>query len=689
MLPTGGGKSRCYQVPPLVADRMDIVVSPLISLMKDQVDGLRANGYAAAAVHSGLSGPELDEVREGVRDGKCRLLFLTPERLLTPRFIEFLARRNVRAFSIDEAHCISHWGHDFRPEYRRLVQLKEHFPDASVHAYTATATERVQEDIVRQLALKDPRVLVGVFDRPNLVYRVVPSVSVYVQTLEVIRRHADEAVIVYCITRRDTEELAAFLAANGVNAAPYHAGMEKAQRSSTQEAFAAERLDVVVATVAFGMGIDRSNVRCVIHAAMPKSIEHYQQETGRAGRDGLEAECVLLYSAADAIRWERIFELGARDAEERDEEAAAAQLELLHHMQGLCGTLECRHRSLSRYFGQAYESPNCGACDVCLGEIDGMKKGTETAQKIISCVYRLDQRWGVGYVVQVLRGADTEQVRQRGHDTLSTYGLLKNRAEKTLINLVYQLVDQGLLTRTPGDRPILQLNDESYEVLRGEREVKLIEPHSGPVQKTELAETAWEGVDEGLFARLRELRREQAQQRKVPAYVIFDDRTLRELARVRPTTPEAMGSVKGVGKKKLTDYGATFTEAIEGYCESHDLETDVNVIIVPERKKSARPNVIKDKAMAMFGDGATVEEVAAETGRAPCTVWGYLGQYIEASKPRRIDTWVDDATYERIAEAAAAVAAGEQLRPVYVELNGETPYELIRLVVTHQRVMAE
>ncbi|UCD76382.1 MAG: RecQ family ATP-dependent DNA helicase, partial [Phycisphaerales bacterium] len=522
VLPTGGGKSLCYQVPPVVGGRMDVVVSPLISLMKDQVDSLRQCGYPAAAVHSNLTSGDRDEVRRGMSEGRYRLLFISPERLVTPRFLEFLARRDVQVFSIDEAHCISHWGHDFRPEYRQLSLLKERFPGASVHAYTATATQRVQTDIIAQLGLTDPQVLVGRFDRPNLVYRIIPSVDAYMQVLEVIRRHAGEAVIVYCITRKETEDLAEFLRANGVNAASYHAGMEKEQRSKTQEAFAQERLDVVVATVAFGMGIDRSDVRCVIHAAMPKSIEHYQQETGRAGRDGLEAECVLFYSAADAIKWQRIFTLGAQNADE-PEEVTAAQLELLHHIRGLCGTLRCRHRALSRYFGQKYEEPNCEACDVCLGEVEGMDEGTTIAQKILSCIYRLGQRFGVGYTVQVLRGAETEQVRRNRHDQLTTYGLLADLTEKTLTNLVYQLVDQGLISRTEGDRPVLQLNEESMAVLRGEREVHLVEPAAGPMQKTRLAEVSWEGVDEALFERLRDLRREIARERSVPAYVIFGD----------------------------------------------------------------------------------------------------------------------------------------------------------------------
>ena len=314
VMPTGGGKSLCYQVPAELAQRTDIVVSPLISLMKDQVDGLRECGYPAAALYSGMPLHAVQETEEQVAAGRYRLVFVAPERLLTPRFLQLIAPLKVRAFAIDEAHCISHWGHDFRPEYRQLAELKTRFPQASIHAYTATATERVRADIIEQLRLSKPVVLVGTFDRPNLVYRIIPRIDARAQVLEVLRRHPGQAAIVYCLSRNDTESMAEALKATGLRAACYHAGMEADARRQTQDAFSSETLDVVVATVAFGMGIDRSDVRCVIHAAMPKSIEHYQQETGRAGRDGLEAECVLLYSAADVLRWESLIEKSAAES---------------------------------------------------------------------------------------------------------------------------------------------------------------------------------------------------------------------------------------------------------------------------------------------------------------------------------------------------------------------------------------
>jgi len=573
VMPTGGGKSLCYQVPAAVAQRTDIVVSPLISLMKDQVDGLRECGYPAAALYSGMPPHALHETEEQFAAGRYRLLFVAPERLLMPRFLQLVERVNVRAFAIDEAHCISHWGHDFRPEYRRLAEIKSRFPRASVHAYTATATERVRADIAAQLKLKNPALLVGTFDRPNLVYRIVPRVDARAQVLEMLQRHRGQAAIVYCISRKDTEAMAAFLQANRLRAAFYHAGMEPDERRRTQDEFAAESLDVVAATVAFGMGIDRSDVRCVIHAAMPKSIEHYQQETGRAGRDGLEAECVLLYSAADALRWESLIEKSAGDAEAAPEIIAASR-ELLDHMRRLCSGAHCRHRKLSAYFGQEYARLNCEACDVCLNELEGLADATVTAQKILSCVKRAGERFGAEHIVDVLLGAPTERIRRWRHEELSTYGLMKGSARPTLTNMIYQLIDEGLLERTSDERPVLRLTAASREVLRGNRTVRLLEPKT-KVKKTRFDEKSWESVDSGLFETLRNLRRRLAEQRRVPAYVLFSDATLRDMARVRPGSPSALLGIRGVGERKLADLGEPFLEAIALYCREKRLPMDV------------------------------------------------------------------------------------------------------------------
>ena len=564
VLPTGGGKSLCYQVPAELAQRTDVVVSPLISLMKDQVDALRACGYPAAALHSAVGAGEASQTLRELIAGHLRLLFVAPERLLTPRFLDLAARLPVHAFAIDEAHCISQWGHDFRPEYRQLAELKLRFPRASVHAYTATATERVRADIIAQLRLDEPTVLVGIFDRPNLIYRVVPRLDPHQQTAETLRRHQGEAAIVYCLSRRDTEEMAEQLRLRGFDAAAYHAGLDADARQKTQEAFADEKLDVVAATVAFGMGIDRSDVRCVVHAAMPKSVEHYQQETGRAGRDGLEAECVLLYSAADFLRWEALLQRSTSESDVRPE-VVAAGLALAEQMRRFCGTPLCRHKALSEYFGQAYAAENCNACDVCLGEVEGVADATVAAQKILSCIARSGERFGVTHIVDVLAGAQTEAVQRWHHEQLSTYALLKDTPRKLLTSMVYQLIDANLVDRTPGDRPILKLNASSWEVMRGNRTVQMLQPRKAGVQKTHFDAMSWEGVDRSLFDSLRLLRREIAQERDIPPYLIFSDATLRELARHRPASLPAFRQIRGVGDRKLADLGERFVAHIAAH----------------------------------------------------------------------------------------------------------------------------
>ncbi len=571
VLPTGGGKSLCYQIPPIVARRTDVVVSPLIALMKDQVDGLRQAGYPAAALHSGLDLDSMREVESGMANGRYRLIFAAPERLVAPRFLQWLGRAQIRNFAVDEAHCISQWGHDFRPEYRQLAELKTRLPDVSLHAFTATATMRVRDDIMTQLRLRDPVELIGTFDRPNLLYRVVPRIDVNSQTLDILNRHRNEAAIVYCLSRKDTESLSHSLSQNGIRAAHYHAGLDPEKRRRTQEDFMAERLDVVVATVAFGMGIDRSDVRCVIHTALPKSVEHYQQEAGRAGRDGLAAECVLLYSGADAMRLQSLIERSAAEAQ------APAQLiesgiKLLNQMRSYAAGMRCRHAALSEYFGQRYEADKCDACDVCLDEVQGVEDGTVTAQKILSCIARTDQRFGATHIADILAGAKTARIRQWRHDQVTTYGLLGELPRKSILNLIYQLVDQGLIDRSEGDRPTLHLNSHSWDVMRDERKVQMQQPKSTKSVKSSRVETeSWEGVDRGLFESLRDLRRDLAGERGVPAYMIFGDSTLRELARQRPLTLDDFARVRGVGEKKLLDLGGGFVAHIKAYCEDNDV----------------------------------------------------------------------------------------------------------------------
>ncbi len=693
VMPTGGGKSLCYQVPPLLSDSTHVVVSPLISLMKDQVDGLLTCGYPAAAIHSGHTPAENAETFQNLRDGHLRLIFVSPERLLTSSFLRLARELDIRSFAIDEAHCISQWGHDFRPEYRQLALLKQDFPKASVHAYTATATQRVREDIAVQLQLENPAMLVGVFDRPNLTYRIVPRTDVYAQTVEVLRRHKNEGAIVYCLSRKDTEAMAAALRKAGVNAASYHAGLDAKHRLRTQEAFANESLDVVAATVAFGMGIDRSNVRCVLHATMPKSVDHYQQETGRAGRDGLEAECVLFYSAADPIRWKALIAKSAAEADASAEVVAAHQ-QLIEQVRRYCSAPQCRHRALSEHFGQKFPKDDCEACDVCLNETEGVEDATETAQKILSNIARMERMsgfaFGVAHTADVLTGANTEAVRKRGHDQVTTYGLLKGTPKQSIKNLIYQLVDQELLSQSLDDRPVLALNRASWEVMRGERRVQLVRPPSQEIKKTRAGEISWDGVDEGLFGQLRTLRSKIAEKQHVPAFVVFGDRTLRELARNRPTTENNFRKIHGVGNAKWEKYGRQFLNEVVSCCERHDLSTNsfnnARDQATPVMRATESP--AKVAAFSLFEKGASVDKVATSLDRAKTTVFGYLGEFVASTQPASIEKWISKAHYEAVAHAACEVDS-KLLKPIYEHLNESVSYGEIRLVLAHLETCGE
>jgi ATP-dependent DNA helicase RecQ len=429
------------------------------------------------------------------------------------------------------------------------------------------------------------------------------------------------------------------------------------------------------------MGIDRSNVRCVIHAAMPKSVEHYQQETGRAGRDGLEAECVLLYSAADVLRWESLLEKSAAESPAAGQLMTASQ-ELLAHMRRLCAGIHCRHRMLSEYFGQAYPKSNCEACDVCLNEIDGLADGTVTAQKILSCVARAGEHFGAEHIVDILLGANTERIRRWRHEELSTYGLMKDSDRKSLTNMIYQLLDNGLLERSADERPVLKLNTASREVLRGERAVQLLEPKKR-VRKARFDDLSWEGVDQGLFESLRALRREIADQRNVPAYVLFSDATLRDMARVRPGSTTTLLDIRGVGERKLAEFGQRFLERIATYCRAQNIAMDVIANeSVRHRERVAKSTDTKEKAFELFTKGASVEQVAAITGRTPSTSWGYLAEFVQTCRPERLDAWIGPKIYRTVA-AAVDRHGTAYLKPIFEDIGGKITYDQIRVVIAH------
>ena len=584
VLPTGGGKSLCFQAPALImsgspqggpqshsqgsvsAGPSDgrvgfaLVVSPLISLMKDQVDGLRVDGVAASYLNSTLTYDERDAVMASLHQDRCRLLYVSPERLVgegSQSFRRVLLQAGVRFIAIDEAHCISQWGHDFRPEYRQLGRLRDDFPAVSLHAFTATATERVRRDIIAELRLQDPEVLVGSFDRPNLTYRVLRRGNLHRQLLQILERHVGEAGIIYCGSRREVETLAERLRADGRRALPYHAGLTDAVRSRNQEAFLEERVDIIVATVAFGMGIDRSNVRFVVHAGAPRSPEHYQQESGRAGRDGLAAECVLIYSGSDFARWRQMLEANG--------ELTDSARTLLRDMERYANGTRCRHRSLVEYFGERYSRAECAACDWCLKELDPVADSTVVARKILSCVARVKQGWGVGHVTDVLIGRATEKVVACGHDRLSTFGLLKGDAGVAVRGYVEQLVGDGLLTREGDPYPVLRLTASGAALLKGTgtctlyREVEPPKPKKGMRGRRESVAT---DVDGDLFDALRDVRLQLARARGVPPYVIFHDTTLRDMVQRRPRTIDDLRQVYGVGAKKAADFGQAFIDAL-------------------------------------------------------------------------------------------------------------------------------
>lgn len=568
LLPTGGGKSLCFQLPALArSGGLTVVVSPLIALMKDQVDQLQAVGVAATYLNSSLTAAEARSRLAGLHRGEWRLLYVSPERLMLDNWQDNLRAWNVSALAIDEAHCVSEWGHDFRPEFRQLARLRDVLPEVPVMALTATATERVRSDIIQHLKLRDPAVFVASFNRPNLTYKVLPKDGPVKQIVEFVRSRADESGIVYCATRATAERTAEALAGRGYSARPYHAGLTAEERATNQELFLRDEVRIMCATIAFGMGINKPNVRWVIHYDLPKNLEGYYQETGRAGRDGLPGDCLLLFSAGDAAKQTHFID------ELTDEQERTRARNQLRQMLTYAESAGCRRRELLAYFGESFPLDRCGACDNCT-EPRETYDGTIVAQKFLSCVYRIAQasRFGCGanHIIEVLTGADTDKIRRWGHDRLSTYGIGGELSRPQWAAVFRELLRLGFVAQSEGQYPVVELTEAGVDVLRQRTPITLTKPMALPKARRSSVRRVGEiACDEILFDRLRQLRKRLADQRGVPAYVIFGDATLRQLARDYPQSSDALESVFGMGEKKREEFGATFLAAIADHLRDH------------------------------------------------------------------------------------------------------------------------
>jgi ATP-dependent DNA helicase RecQ len=634
LMPTGGGKSICYQLPALMMEGITVVVSPLIALMKDQVDALRQNGVSAAFLNSSLSPREQDSIMWQLKAGELKLLYIAPERLIGEgRFIQFLKGLKVALVAIDEAHCISQWGHDFRPEYLALGELKTALPGVPVVALTATADKLTKDDIIGKLRLRNYKVFEHSFNRPNIFYQVLPKRRHTDQIIQYLNAHKDDSGIIYCLSRNGTETLAAELQAAGFNAAAYHAGLEKDERDARQEAFLRDDVRIVVATIAFGMGIDKSNVRFVIHADMPKNIEGYYQETGRAGRDGLPSDAILFYSFADVSKLKGFCNIPDNPEQTR------ILTRKLDEMARFCTITTCRRKYLLNYFGE--QAPDhCGACDVCRTHYE-RADATVPAQKILSAVARLEGRFGLHYVVDLLRGSST--VRPE-HQRLKTFAAGADTSRAQWLQLGRELIQLGYLQQTADRYPVVQLTERSRPVLRGEERVMLVAatktledkpakgrtiPGAPPVEHAKLLE------------QLKATRKRLADEQGVPPFVIFSDATLVELAAYIPLQETELLQISGFGDVKLERYGATFLDVLRSYALEHGLQSQI-AKKAPKRQRASLPTSKAEEAppksdtrretLDLFNDGHSIEEIAAIRGKTAITVGNHLASFVHSGE---------------------------------------------------------
>ncbi len=678
LMPTGGGKSLCFQLPALLRDGLTIVVSPLIALMKDQVDALQASGIAATFLNSTLDAGEARARWRGLHNGEYRMLYVAPERLMLDGFLEKTAHWNIAQIAIDEAHCISEWGHDFRPEYRELKKLRRHFPEVPVMALTATATERVREDILKQLQLHEPHCYVASFDRPNLTYRVIPKAAPYEQLSAFLQARPHESGIVYCASRKTADSLASRLNEDGMPSKPYHAGLEGADRSRHQEMFLRDDVRVVTATIAFGMGINKPNVRFVVHYDLPKNIESYYQETGRAGRDGLPSECVLLFSAGDVVKQTRFID-------EKSESEARIAREQLRQMVHFAETRECRRTVLLRYFGEERPNESCNGCDNCLSPRETFD-GTVPAQKFLSCVHRVQQKSGFGFglnhIVEVLTGARTEAVRQRGHDGLSTYGIGTELKREAWQALGRELLRMGLLETAPGKFATLGLTSAGMTALR-ERTPITLTKQPDVAEKAKGTRAGTIECDEALFERLRTSRKTLADERGVPAYVIFSDVALREMARSYPTTRAEFRKIPGVGEQKLKDFAEPFLGEISRYLESNERKifSHDGDHTPPGRETAHMPrrlNESEDETLRRFQQGASIDEIARARGFVRGTICSHLALAVEAGAALSVGQFFTT-EQEREIRAVYLITGPRNLTGLRDSLGGKYPVDELRI----------
>jgi ATP-dependent DNA helicase RecQ len=673
VMPTGGGKSLCYQIPALLFDGLTVVVSPLISLMKDQVEQLRAFGIPALFLNSSLAPQEYRENMESVKRGEVKLLYIAPETLLTTRILALLAEVKVDLLTIDEAHCISEWGHDFRPEYRQLVEVRKRFPEAICLALTATATSRVRQDIRTTLKFSTTNEFIASFNRENLYIEVARKRDAFAQTIDLLERYKDQSGIVYCFSRRQVDELAAYLTSKGYSVRPYHAGLEDMERRKNQEAFIRDDAQIIVATIAFGMGINKPNVRFVIHFDLPKSIEGYYQEIGRAGRDGLPAHCLLLYSYSDVAKINYFI-----DQKDGNEKRVAIQ-----HLDAIVRYAEeeriCRRKPLLNYFGESFQAETCSSCDNCTSTPTPLTDITIYAQKFLSCVKRADEKFGAGHIVDILLGSKNEKVLRWEHDKLSTYGIGTELTKKQWMHLARQLLMMDYL-RQEGEYHTLSLTTRALEALRKRETIFGVVQEAERVKKDGKKKEELE-YNHALFAVLRQKRKEMADEAGVPPYVIFSDRTLVEMAAYYPQSITSLLNISGVGHVKLRQYGEGFLDVIKSYCERHELR-EKQKETVREKSDSNRRYMIVGEA---YNAGETVHSLMERYHVTAATILDHLTRYLAAGNKLRNgnDLQVLTPTTPELQQAAFAALnefGPTFLKPVYDKLNGALNYEDLKIL---------